>query len=170
MTIRTNRRRFLTATAAAASASLLPVAAADDKTKPLPKATADSCIFLWLGGGACHIDTFDPKVKGDAKARRAGSYYDPIDTTIDGVQVCEHLPRMAKLLDRTILMRSCHHDVIDEHAAAVNRVHVGRPPTGTTIYPSIGSVVASELGARDEGVPAYVVMGYPSASPGSRLA
>ena len=63
-------------------------------------------------------------------------------------------------------MRSCHHDVIDEHAAAVNRVHVGRPPTGTTIYPSIGSVVASELGARDEGVPAYVVMGYPSASRG----
>ena len=138
----------------------------DAPTKPLPSATADSCIFLWLGGGACHIDTWDPKIKGDAKAKKAGSYYDPIPTAIEDVQVCEHLPRVAKLLDRTIVMRTCHHDVIDEHAAAVNRVHVGRPPTGTTIYPSIGSVASHELGARGEGVPAYVVMGYPSASRG----
>ena len=167
MPIKTNRRRFLTASAgAAASASLLPLASANDNATPLPKASADSCIFLWLGGGACHVDTWDPKKKGDAKAKKAGSYYDAIDTAIDGVQVCQHLPRMAKLLDRTIVMRSCHHDVIDEHAAAVNRVHVGRPPTGTTTYPSIGSVVSSELGARGEGVPAYVVMGYPSASRG----
>jgi hypothetical protein len=168
----TNRRQFLKSTGraavAVASGSLLPSASANSKPEvTLPKATADSCIFLWLGGGACHIDTFDPKVKGDAKAKKAGSYYDPIPTAVAGVEVCEHLPRMAKLLDRTILVRSCHHDVIDEHAAAVNRVHVGRPPTGTTIYPSIGSVVSHGLGARGEGVPAYVVMGYPSASRGS---
>ncbi len=130
------------------------------------RGTADSCIFLWLGGGACHIDTWDPKVQGDAKAKKAGSYYAPIPTAVSGVEVCEHLPRVAQLLDRTILVRTCHHDVIDEHAAAVNRVHVGRPPTGTTVYPSMGSVVSHELGARGEGVPAYVVMGYPSASRG----
>jgi len=69
-------------------------------------------------------------------------------------------------MDRLVLMRSVHHDVIDEHAAAVNRVHVGRPPAGTTIYPSIGSIVAHELGAKTEGIPPYVVMGYPSASRG----
>ena len=128
--------------------------------------TADSCIMLWLGGGACHIDTFDPKVKGDASSKKAGSYYDSIPTAIGDVEVCEHLPRMAKLLDRAVLVRSVHHDVIDEHAAAVNRVHTGRPPTGTTTYPSIGSVASHELGARGDGVPAYVVMGYPSASRG----
>lgn len=127
---------------------------------------ADSCIFIWLGGGACHIDTWDPKLKGDPKAKKAGSYYDRIPTAIQGAEVCEHLQRMAPLMDRTVIMRSVYHDVIDEHAAAVNRVHVGRPPTGTTQYPSIGSVVAHELGARGEGVPAYVVMGYPSASRG----
>ena len=169
------RREFLHASgatvAAAAGSHLLirpthQLLANDTTAKPLPKATADSCIFLWLGGGACHIDTWDPKRKGDAKAKKAGSYYDAIPTAIDGVQVCEHLPRMAKLLDRAVVMRTCHHDVIDEHAAAVNRVHVGRPPTGTTIYPSIGSVASHELGARGEGVPAYVVMGYPSASRG----
>jgi hypothetical protein len=127
---------------------------------------ADSCIFIWLGGGACHIDTWDPKRQGDPKTRQAGSNYDSIPTAIQEVQVCQHLHRMAPLLDRVVLLRSVHHEVIDEHAAAVNRVHTGRPPTGTTVYPSIGSVVAHELGARGEGVPPYVVMGYPSASRG----
>jgi len=170
----TNRRQFLqatgSATALAATKLLSPrqVSAAEDVAtqQTHPRATADSCIFLWLGGGACHIDTFDPKVRGDAKAKQAGSYYDSIPTAVDGVSLCEHLPRMAKLLDRAIVVRSCHHEVIDEHAAAVNRVHVGRPPTGTTVYPSLGSVASHELGARGEGVPAYVVMGYPSASRG----
>lgn len=169
MTRLTTRRQFLHTSGAtiAVAASSAHLALGDESpTTALSKATADSCIFLWLGGGACHIDTWDPKVKGDAKAKKAGSYYDSIPTAIDGVEVCEHLPRVANLLDRAIVMRTCHHDVIDEHAAAVNRVHVGRPPTGTTVYPSIGSVVSHELGARGEGVPAYVVMGYPSASRG----
>ena len=144
-------------------ASVLPASGLADTTR---RGTADSCILLWLGGGACHIDTFDPKVKGDATSKQAGSYYDAIPTAIEGVSVCEPLHRMAKLLDRAVLIRSVHHDVIDEHAAAVNRVHTGRPTTGTTIYPSIGSVTAHELGAQSEGVPAYVVMGYPSASRG----
>ncbi|MBP86395.1 MAG: hypothetical protein CMJ64_06730 [Planctomycetaceae bacterium] len=166
-----NRREFLQTTGkaalVAAGAGAWPVAKANEDAKPtLPTPTADSCIFVWLGGGACHIDTWDPKRKGDAKAKQAGSYYDPIPTAIEGVEICQHLPQMAKLLDRTIVMRSCHHDVIDEHAAAVNRVHVGRPPTGTTLYPSIGSVTSHQLGARGEGVPAYVLMGYPSASRG----
>ena len=144
---------------AAGQSSWLPAAG-------VPQGKADSCIFIWLGGGACHIDTFDPKRLGDPQQRKAGSAYNPIDTAIEGVQVCEHLPQTARILDRTVIVRSCHHDVIDEHAAAVNRVHTGRPPTGTTIYPSIGSVTADQLGARNEGLPAYVVMGYPSASRG----
>ena len=126
---------------------------------------ADSCIFLWLGGGACHVDTWDPKRKGDGK-KQPGSYYDAIDTNVAGVQLCEHLSRMAKRLDRCALIRSVHHDVVDEHAAATNRLHTGRPPTGTTVYPSLGSVVSHQLGASSEGVPPYVVMGYPSPSRG----
>ncbi|MCA9066859.1 MAG: DUF1501 domain-containing protein, partial [Planctomycetaceae bacterium] len=108
---------------------------------------AKSCIFVWLGGGACHIDTWDPKVVGDPTQgkKKPGSAYPAIDTAIPGVQVCEHLPRMAQRLDRGCLIRSVHHDVIDEHAAAVNRLHVGRPPTGTTVYPSLGSVVSHEV-------------------------
>lgn len=166
-----HRRNFLQTGAGALGATLAasswgrPSAAHAEETASAPRGKAESCIFLWLGGGACHIDTWDPKRRSDGP-KTPGSYYDPIDTALDGVQVCEHLPRMARLLDRCVLVRSLHHEVVDEHAAATNRLHTGRAPTGTTLYPSLGSVVSHELGAVGDGVPAYVVMGYPSPSRG----
>jgi hypothetical protein len=160
-------RREFTLQAAALGATLggMSSSRAAENAEPV-RGKADACIFLWLGGGACHLDTWDPKRKGDGK-KVAGSYYDAIDTAIPGVQVCQHLRRTAGLLDRCVLVRSAHHDVIDEHAAATNRVHTGRPPTGTTAYPSIGSIVSHEKGAAGDGVPAYVLAGYPSSSRGS---
>ena len=128
-------------------------------------ASADSCIFLWLGGGACHVDTFDPKRVSTGR-KDPGSYYAAVDTAIPGVQLCEHLSRTAKLLDRCAVVRTLNHNVVDEHAAATNRVHTGRPPADSTVYPSIGSIVSHQLGANGDGVPAYVVAGYPSASRG----
>lgn len=127
--------------------------------------SAESCIFLWLGGGACHIDTFDPKRVSKGK-KDPGSYYPAVDTAVPGVQLCEHLSRTAKLLDRCAVVRTLNHNVVDEHAAATNRVHTGRPPADSTVYPSIGSIVSHQLGAVGDGVPAYVVAGYPSASRG----
>jgi hypothetical protein len=169
----TTRREFLVRSAASVAASALPgfvsstcaAEAGPVKGKTPAKGSADACIFLWLGGGAAQIDTFDPKQKGDGR-KRPGSAYDSIDTAVRGVQLCEHLPRTARLMERFALLRTLHHDVIDEHAAAVNRVHTGRPVTESVVYPSVGSVVAHELGPRGDNVPAYVVMGYPSVSRG----
>ncbi|MEE2706921.1 MAG: DUF1501 domain-containing protein [Planctomycetota bacterium] len=167
-----SRREFVGSVArtglAAGVAGLSPRSgfAADATASNKLRGKADSCIFIWLGGGACQIDTWDPKRKGDAKSKKPGSYYDPIPTAIEGVQVCEHLSRMAKLLDRCALVRTVHHDVIDEHAAAVYRLHTGRPTSGTVVYPSIGSVAAHQLAARGESVPAYVIMGYPNLTRG----
>lgn len=161
------RRDFLATSATAGLATaVLPGLAAEKKQVVLPKGKAEHCIMIWLGGGACQIDTWDPKRKGDAKRKIAGSYYDPIDTAVKGVQVCEHLPRCAKILDRFNIVRSVNHDVIDEHAAATYRMHTGRPVSGTIVYPSIGSIVASERGAFGKGVPAYVVIGYPNIARG----
>jgi hypothetical protein len=56
--------------------------------------------------------------------------------------------------------------VIDEHAAAVNRVHTGRPVSGTVSYPSIGSIIANQRGPAAAGVPAYVLIGYPNLTRG----
>ncbi|HET6408688.1 MAG TPA: DUF1501 domain-containing protein [Chthoniobacteraceae bacterium] len=128
---------------------------------------AEHCIFIWLGGGMSQIDTFDPKPTiGDPKAKKAGAFYPSIDTAIPGVSVCEHLPRIAKMYDRFVPVRTVNHNVIDEHAAAVNRMHTGRPVSGSVIYPSMGSIVAHERKAVAEGVPPYVLIGYPSATRG----
>ena len=156
------RREFLAATATSA-AGFVPLLHGADK---LPKGKADSCIMLWLGGGAAHMDTFDPKRKGDPKAKKAGSYYEPIDTCVKGIQVCEHLKHTANVMDRMVLLRSVHHDVIDEHAAAVNRMHTGRAIAESVLYPSMGSVVSHQLGPRSEKVPPYVVIGYPNVTRG----
>ncbi|QDT40240.1 hypothetical protein Pan241w_02960 [Gimesia alba] len=136
------------------------------KKQPIPVGKAEHCIMIWLGGGSCHIDTWDPKRKGDAKAKKAGSYYDPIPTAIKGTDVCEHLSKCAPILDRFNIVRSVHHEVIDEHAAATNRMHTGRPTTGTITYPSVGSVVAHKRGAASEHAPAYVLIGYPNVTRG----
>ena len=157
-----NRRKFLATTALGAAG--LPGALAAEKT--FPKGKAEHCIFVWLGGGACQIDTWDPKRVGDPKLKKAGSAYPAIDTAVPGVQVCEHLKGCAKLMDRFVLMRTVNHNVVDEHAAATNRMHTGRPTSGTIVYPSIGSVVAHERGKANAGMPAYVVMGYPNLTRG----
>lgn len=122
--------------------------------------------MIWLGGGMAHIDTFDPKKMGDAKAKKAGSYYRSIDTAVPGIQVCEHLGATAKIMDRVTTLRTVHHDVIDEHAAAANRMHTGRPTSGTVQYPSLGSMVAHCRGAVNPGVPAYMLIGYPNLTRG----
>ena len=160
-----SRRDFLTAAAAGpALASAAPLLAHEPAAVPLGK--AEHCIFIWLGGWASQIDTWYPKAKGDAKAKKAGSYYDAIPTVIPGVEVCQHLSRCAPLLDRFAVLRTVHHEVIDEHARATNQVHTGRPTTGTIIYPSIGSAVSHTRGPINDRVPTYMLLGFPNVTRG----
>ena len=163
-----NRREFIAASAA--GAVLLPgfaraAAAPATASSALLEGKAEHVISIWLGGGMGQIDTFDPKRRGDPVKKIAGSYYDMIPTAVAGVSVCEHLKRTAPLMDRVTAVRTVFHDVIDEHAAATNRMHTGRPVSGTVLYPSLGSVVAHELHAPD-GVPPYVLIGYPNVTRG----
>ena len=158
-----HRRDFLTASTA------MVLTAAQRRTTsaaPAPRGKAEHVISIWLGGGMGQIDTFDPKRRGDPAKRLAGSYYDSIATAVPGVRVSEHLKRLAPLMDRVTVVRSLNHTVVDEHAAAVNRMHTGRPVSGTTVYPSLGSIVAHELGAAADGAPPYVLIGYPNVTRG----
>ena len=164
-----NRRHFIQTTSGLALTGTSSLSfARDTGGKPVhfPKGKAEHCIHIWLGGGAAQVDTWDPKTLGDAKAKKAGSYYPAIDTVMPGVQVCEHLSGCAKAMNHITAVRTVNHDVIDEHAAASNRMHTGRNVSGTTVYPSLGSIVAAERGATAKGVPAYVVIGYPNFSRG----
>jgi len=164
-----SRRDLLKTSMATAAAAGLPVSSsllAAEKHAPPPIGKAEHVVFLWLGGGPAQVDTFDPKVRGDAKKRIPGSYYDAIDTSVKGVRLCEHLTRTAKLMEHVALLRTVNHSVIDEHAAAINRMHTGRATSETVVYPSVGSIVAHERGPGGEGVPTYVVMGYPNLTRG----
>lgn len=154
-----NRREFL-----AASATTTLAASFGHAAPTLGK--AEAVISIWLGGGMGHIDTFDPKPKGDPKLKKAGGYYSSIDTAVNGVKLCEHLSKLAPLMDRVTVVRTVNHNVVDEHAAATNRMHTGRTISGTVTYPSIGSVIAHERGPANPDAPAYVVIGYPNITRG----
>ncbi len=160
-----DRRSFLTttgclATTAALSSGRQLIASDGGAGDPIGK--AEHVIFLWLGGGASQIDTWDPKrVTKDGK-KDPGSAYPAIDTAIEGVQVCEHLKQTADLFDRCVPVRTVNHDVIDEHAAASYRMHTGRATSGTIVYPSLGSAVSALKDTANDLVPSYVLVGNPS--------
>ena len=165
------RRHFLTTSASAVAASgMTSLVHGEEELEHMPwtfpAGKAEHIIMIWLGGGACHIDTWDPKAMGDAKARKPGSYYPAIDTAIEGTQVCEHLPKCGQILDRFNILRTVNHTEIDEHAIATNVMHTGRKITGTITYPSIGSAVAYHRGSAAETAPPYVLIGYPNVTRG----
>ena len=159
-----SRRGFhgLGAAAAASVVSSDPVSA----KPPAVKGRAQACVLIWLGGGMCHVDTLDPKAVGDPQANKAGSAYPAIATAIPGVQVCEHLSRTASLLDRGVLIRSLNHPLKIDHADSTNLVKTGRLPSGTVVYPSLGSLISHQRGRRADSIPPYVVMGYPNVTRG----
>src|SRR3954451_1850148 len=78
---------------------------AEDPKRIAPR--AKSVILLFLSGGPSQLDMWD--MKPDAPEEIRGSFR-PIDTNVPGIQVCEHLPRMAKLADKYAIVRSVTHE------------------------------------------------------------
>lgn len=164
-----NRRQALLAGSMSLLASGTSRSNASDSASSsleIARGKAQHCISIWLGGGMSQIDTFDPKRVGDPKTKKPGAAYRSIPTSVPGVEICEHLPKVAGLMEHVTAVRSVHHDVIDEHAAATNRMHTGRVVSGTITYPSLGSVVANQKGALDPTAPPYVLIGYPNVTRG----
>jgi hypothetical protein len=161
------RRTFLSRVATAAAAVSAPrlLHAADNLGSMPTLGRAQHCIFIWLGGGMSQIDTFDPKARGSSKTRTAGTDYALVDTAVPGVKFTEPLQKTARLAEHMTVVRTVHH-TISEHGLATNFVHTGRPVSGSTIYPSFGSIITHERGAVNEKVPAYLLIGYPNVSRG----
>src|SRR5947209_2721874 len=67
---------------------------------------ATSVIMVWLAGGPATIDMWDPKPRAPETIR---GEFKPVATSAAGVQISEHLPQVAKVLDRCSLVRSLHH-------------------------------------------------------------
>lgn len=111
-------------------------------------AKAQSCILIWMHGGQSHLDTWD--VKGN-------SGFKPISTNVPGIQISELLPRVARHMDKLSIIRSMKNES-NAHSEGTYYAMTGHMPTTTTRFPSVGSVVAKELGTRTS-IPAYVTTG-----------
>lgn len=129
---------------------------ADQAVKAAPggKAKAKSCILLWMDGGPSHKDTFD--LKPDSKG--AGEFK-PIKTSAAGVEISEHLPKLAKLMHHGALVRGMSSPE-GAHQRAKYNLHTGyREGQGGLTYPSLGSITAAELGRSNATVPNFVSIG-----------
>ena len=120
-------------------------AAATAKAPVQGKAT--SVILFWLEGGPSHIDTWDPKPNSNFK---------PISTNVAGIQVSELLPKIAKTMDKLALVRSMHTRGND-HPQATHYAITGHEINPAMQFPSLGSIVTKELGARNA-VPPHVLV------------
>lgn len=139
-----SRRRILELGAAGFLGLSLSRALEAESKKTKSSATARSVILLFQFGGASHIDTFDPKPGAPSEVR---GEFKAISTSVPGIQVSEHLPRMAKIAHKYALVRSVHHNRSSHNPAAYYSL-TGREPledrvtlnAAATDFPHPGSV------------------------------
>ncbi|MFM9067687.1 MAG: DUF1501 domain-containing protein [Planctomycetota bacterium] len=119
-----------------------------------------SVILVWLAGGPSHLDMYD--LKPDAPAEFRGEFR-PIATNVPGIDIGEHLPLQAKIMDKLSIVRSAYHTNAG-HGMGSQWMLTGWQPTievNDNIYPCLGSVVAKMKGANQPGLPAYVNLPRP---------
>jgi hypothetical protein len=115
---------------------------------------ADSVILVWLAGGPATIDMWDLKPGAPDGIR---GQFKPIDTNVQGIQISEHLPKMAQVMDKATVVRSLYH-TIPSHGTAAVWMTTGNKPTPAVQYPALGSLTTKLLPAQ-VGVPPYVTFG-----------
>lgn len=123
-----------------------------------PKAKAKAVIQIWMWGGPCHLDTFDPKP--DAGYNFCGDLAKPIPTNVDGVRIGELLPLLAKQADKYSIVRGMTHGV-NSHETASYLVQTGRAQGDRVVFPGAGAVVSMfkgyDAGYRSQ-IPPYIVL------------
>ncbi len=109
-----------------------------------------SCILLWMAGGPSQTDTFDPK-PGHANS----GPFKPIQTSVPGMLLGPHLPRLASLADDLAIIRSMSTKEGD-HGRATYYLRTGYLPQGPVRYPTLGSLVANEFDDESAELPGFV--------------
>ncbi len=114
-------------------------------------------IMIFLSGGPPHQDMFDLKMDAPSEIR---GEFNPIKTNVPGIEICEHLPRLAAMTDKLAIIRSI---VGSEGRHAGFQCLTGRPFTNQPAggWPSLGSVVSRVQGAIDPAVPPFVSLTPP---------
>ena len=141
----------------------------------LPTTTAKHCIFVFLNGGPAQMDTFDMKPNAPSTIRGP---YKPISTSVAGTQICEMLPRLAKLTHKYTILRSASHPLNAHNSSAAYVLSGHTPGNDSNIspkamdHPTYGSVV-SKVKPAPPHLPSFVLtprllfdMGFPTPSAG----
>jgi hypothetical protein len=137
----------------------LPQLLAATQTTPGRRARAKSVIFLHQFGGPSHHDTFD--MKPDAPEEIRGEYR-PIATSAPGISICDHLPRMAQVMNKVSVIRTVRHEMRNHNSAGYYSLTGYAPPTddqrlrdSRELFPTYGSVV-DRFAPSVRGVPTFV--------------
>ncbi len=104
------------------------------------KSRGMSAIFVNLPGGPSHMDTFDLKPNSPSEVR---GLFNPIDTNVPGIQISEHLPKLAACMDKFVILRGVSH-TLGAHALGQEYVNTGSRPLPSLEYPGYGAVMAKE--------------------------
>ncbi len=121
---------------AVAALFCLNLAAVDTEVK---KPTAKAVIQIWLAGGLSQLDTFDPKP--NAGQDYCGPYNKPIPTNVEGIQISQMLPLLAKQADKYVILRGMTHNN-NGHETAAYLVQTGRKPVEGLMFPGAGAVIS----------------------------
>ncbi len=170
-----SRRELLRAGALSLFGSLLaPPTPALAAGSPRPSGgRVKSVVLLDLFGGPSHLDTFDLKPLAPAEIRGA---FKPIATSLTGLRVCEHLPRLAKWMHRICLIRTLSHGYNSHNPYAVMTGYTGGSDredyfAKPSNHPGMGAVCQYLGVGRRRDLPGYVVLpAVPGYSQGLRRA
>ena len=159
---RQSRRHFLKIGGLALGGLSLPSilrAEAGSQAARGTKLSHKAVIMIYLSGGPSHQDMYDLKMQAPKEIR--GSFQ-PISTNVPGIEICEHMPRLAKMMDKFTIIRSLYGSP-DQHASDVCLSGYPIGPKGRQDnHPSLGSVVSRLQGPVDQAVPAFVGLTTPT--------
>ncbi len=116
-------------------------------------AKATSAIFINLGGGPSHMDTFDLKPNAPTEFR---GEFNPIQTNVSGIEISEHLPKLAQQMDKFAILRGVTH-TLAAHELGSQYVNTGNRPIPSIEFPGYGAVVTKELGGLED-LPQFVAV------------
>jgi uncharacterized protein (DUF1501 family) len=108
------------------------------------------CILMWMPGGASQTDTFDMK-----PGHKNGGEFKEIETSVPGLRISEHLPKLAKQAEHLAIVRSLS-TAEGDHSRGTYLMHTGRKPAGPISYPTIGSSLSKALGNDTAELPNFI--------------
>ena len=155
------RRDMLKAGALTVGGLTLPEYLALADSGQLQTGRAQRAIFIELNGGPSHMDTFDLKPEAPDEVR---GKFKPIKTNVPGIEISEHLPKLAGVADKFAILRGVSH-TLAAHRLGREYVNSGSKPIPALEYPSYGAVLSKESPSERD-IPSQVAVPRSGHGPG----